>query len=59
MAKQAMDTFVATLADGTEHKVVKGQVLHDGHVLVRHAPSLFVEFDTGEEVKPARGRKAS
>lgn len=60
MAKQAMDTFTADLADGTQQLVVKGQVLPDGHVAVRHAPGLFVEFDMGEEpAKPARGRRAA
>lgn len=53
MAKQATDTFVATLKDGTEHTVTKGQVFADGHAVVRHAPALFGEFDTGEEAKPA------
>jgi len=59
MAKQATDTFVTTLQDGTEHKVTKGQVFVDGHPIVKHAPGLFVDFDTGEEVKPAaKGRRA-
>jgi hypothetical protein len=55
MAKQAIDTFVAVLADGTERVVVKGQVLQDGHEVVRHAPNLFVQFDTGDDVPTRRG----
>jgi hypothetical protein len=60
MAKQATDTFVAVLKDGTEATVAKGQVFADNHVIVKHAPGLFADFDLGEESKPARvGRKAS
>ncbi len=60
MAKQATDTFVATLNDGTEHRVTRGEVFPDGHAIVRHAPSLFSEFDTGSNEKPAtRSRKAT
>ena len=61
MAKQAQDTFTADLPDGTQQFVVKGQVLPDGHVAVRHAPNLFAEFDMGEPVRPAgrRGRAAA
>ena len=60
MAKQATDTFVATLTDGTEHLVTRGAVFPDGHAIVRHAPALFNEFDTGPEEKPAsRSRKAA
>jgi len=60
MAKQATDTFVAVLRDGTEQTVTKGQVFVDGHAIVKHAPSLFVDFDSGED-KPAPrpGRKAT
>ena len=60
MAKQATDTFVAVLPDGTERRVRVGDVLPDGHQVVRHAPGLFMEFDAGDE-KPApapRSRKA-
>jgi len=49
MAKQATDTFVAVLADGTERIVAKGQVLQNNHEVVRHAPSLFMDFDLGDE----------
>jgi hypothetical protein len=59
VAKQATDTFVADMKDGTQHFVTKGQVFTDGHPIVKHAPNLFVDFDTGEEAKPARGRKSS
>lgn len=61
MAKQAIDTFVTTLPDGSERAVTKGQVFVDGHEIVKHAPSLFIDFDSGEDdKKPARGsRKAS
>lgn len=58
MAKQATDTFVATLPDGTEQFVKKGQVLPDAHVAVKHAPKLFVDFDT-QETKPSRRKAAS
>jgi hypothetical protein len=51
MAKQATDTFVVVLSDGTERVVTKGQVLQNNHEVVRHAPTLFTEFDTGD--KPA------
>ena len=61
MAKQATDTFVTTLPDGTERAVTKGQVLVDNHEIVKHVPSLFIDFDTPQEdKKPARGsRRAS
>lgn len=60
MAKQATDTFVAVLSDGTERRVVAGEVFADGHAVVKHAPGLFREFDTGEETKQTRSsRKAS
>lgn len=60
MAKQATDTFVATLTDGTERRVLRGEVFPDAHAIVRHAPGLFTDFDTrGEESKPApRSRRA-
>jgi hypothetical protein len=60
MAKQATDTFVADMADGTQRRVIRGEVFPDGHAVVRHAPNLFTDFDTREDEKPAaRGRKAS
>ena len=52
MAKQATDTFVAVLSDGTERRVVKGEVYADGHDVVRHAPGLFSDF--GADEKPAK-----
>lgn len=57
MAKQATDTFVATLKDGTERRVTKGEVFVDGHDIVKHAPGLFADFDTGEETKPAKSSR--
>lgn len=59
MAKQATDTFVAVMKDGTERRVVRGEVLSDSHAVVRHAPGLFVEFDNGDAKPAPRGRKAS
>jgi len=61
MAKQATDTFVASMADGTERRVIRGEVFPDAHAIVRHAPGLFTDFDTrGDEPKPTtrRGRAA-
>lgn len=55
MAKQATDTFVIVLPDGSERTVVKGAVLQDTHEVVKQAPNLFMEFDTGEpEVTPVK-----
>jgi len=47
-----MDTFVVVMPDGTERMVTKGQVLQDNHEVVRHAPTLFTQFDAGEEEAP-------
>jgi hypothetical protein len=58
MAKQAVDAFVTTMPDGSERAVAKGQVLVDNHEIVKHAPSLFVDFDVQEAKRP-RSRKAS
>ena len=58
MAKQATDTFIAVLADGTERRVVRGEVLPDGHPVVKHAPNLFGEFENGEDKPAARSRKS-
>jgi hypothetical protein len=55
MAKQALDTFVTTLPDGSERAVMKGQVLVDGHEIVKHVPGLFIDFETGEEAPAKRG----
>lgn len=59
MAKQATDTFVTVLPDGTERRVTKGEVFTDGHPVVKHAPGLFGEFETGVEEKPRSSRKSS
>jgi hypothetical protein len=57
MAKQAMDTFVTVMPDGSERRVVNGEVLPDSHPVVKHAPGLFRDFETGTEEKPAARRK--
>jgi len=49
MAKQATDTFVTVMPDGSERTIVKGQVFQDGHEVVRHVPTLFAAFDTGKD----------
>ena len=67
MAKQATDTFVTVMPDGSERVITKGQVLQNNHEVVRHAPGLFMEFDLGDEDKeeapvkrgPGRPRKDS
>lgn len=58
MVKQATDTFVATLGDGTERRVTKGEVFPDGHAIVKHAPGLFGEFENGTEEKAPAKRSA-
>lgn len=60
MAQQAQDTFVVTMPDGSDHFVAKGQVLPDGHVVVKHAPGLFARLDMGEadEKPPAKSGPA-
>jgi hypothetical protein len=66
MAMQAQETFVADLADGTSVRVVKGEILHDRHELVKRDQAgtgmLFRPLDMGEAeplVKPARSPKAA
>jgi hypothetical protein len=59
MAQQAQDTFVAVLDDGTEQRVVKGEVLPDSHELVRRdancSGTLFRPLNLdGDE--PRKGR---
>lgn len=53
MAMQAQDTFVAVLDDGTERFVAKGDVLPDGHELVKRdrkgSGLLFKPLDLGDE----------
>jgi hypothetical protein len=50
---QATDTFVATMNDGSDQLVTKGQVLPFGHELVRRdregSGSLFRPLDLGGE----------
>jgi hypothetical protein len=50
---RAQDTFVADLKDGTSIRVVKGDVLPEGHELVKRdqagAGQLFRPLDSGEE----------
>lgn len=61
---RAQDTFVADLDDGTSVRVSKGEVLPDGHELVKRdaagAGVLFRPLDMGEEEeaapKPPRAR---
>jgi hypothetical protein len=48
VAQQAQDTFVITMPDGADHFITKGQVLPDGHAVVRQAPGLFARLDMGE-----------
>lgn len=57
MAKQATDTFVTVMPDGSERMVTRGQVLQDNHELVKQAPGLFIQFDTGEEEAPEPVRR--
>lgn len=56
MAMQAQDTFIAVLDDGTEQLVAKGQVLPDGHELVKRDAKgsglLFRRLDLGDDDKP-------
>lgn len=63
---RAQDTFVADLKDGTSVRVVKGDVLPEGHELVKRdqagAGHLFRPLDSGEEEpapKPAVARAAA
>jgi hypothetical protein len=53
---QATDTFVATMSDGSDHLVTKGQVLPFGHELVRRdregSGTLFRPLDLGGEDEP-------
>ena len=53
MAQQSQDTFVAQLADGSDFLVTKGQVLADGHELVKRDQAgsgvLFRPLDLGDD----------
>lgn len=57
MAMQAQDTFIAVMDDGTEQLVTKGQVLPDGHELVKRdvkgSGLLFRALDLGDDDKAA------
>jgi hypothetical protein len=58
MAQQAQDTFVATLDDGSDRLVTKGDLLPDSHELVKRdangGGTLFrpVNIDGEDEKKP-------
>lgn len=60
---RAQDTFVADLKDGTSVRVVKGEVLPEGHELVKRdaagSGQLFRPLDTGEDEAPAPKARAS
>lgn len=60
MARQAQDTFIAVLDDGTERLITKGTVLPDSHELVKRdskgSGSLFRPLDLGEDEPPAAKR---
>jgi hypothetical protein len=53
MPMQAMDSFVAALKDGSEIRVMKGEVLPDKHELVirdqKGSGTLFRALDLGED----------
>jgi hypothetical protein len=57
MAYQAMDSFVAALEDGSEIRVMKGEVLPDKHELVvrdrKGSGSLFRQLNLDDEKLPA------
>jgi hypothetical protein len=60
---QAMDTFVATMADGSDRMVTKGEILPSGHELVKRdrdgSGTLFRRLDLGEdEPAPAKSEPA-
>jgi len=54
---QATDTFVATMQDGSDRLVTKGDVLPSGHELVKRdrdgSGTLFRPLDLGDEDEPA------
>jgi hypothetical protein len=60
---QATDTFVATLKDGSDHLVTKGQILPFGHELVKRdregSGTLFRTLDLGgDEPEPEEPKSA-
>jgi hypothetical protein len=63
---RAQDTFVGDLKDGTSVRVVKGEVLPEGHELVKRdqagSGTLFKPLDDGGEepaAKPLASRAAA
>ena len=58
MAHQAQDTFVATLDDGSEQLITKGQLLADRHELVvrdqKGSKTLFRPLDIDGDDAPAK-----
>ena len=59
MARQAMDTFIAILDDGSDRVVHRGEVFPDGHELVKRDAAgsgmLFRPLDLGDDdPKPAK-----
>ena len=69
MVMQAQDTFSATLDDGTERFVAKGDVMPDGHELVKRDAAasrdnpgrtpLFKPLDLGEDDPPPDPKPAA
>ena len=63
MAKQAQDTFVAQMDDGSDQLITKGQVVSDSHELVKRdrkgAGILFRDLDLGDaDESPAKSEPA-
>jgi hypothetical protein len=60
---RAQDTFVGDLKDGTSVRVVKGEVLPEGHELVKRdqagSGTLFRPLDEGGEEPEAKPSAAS
>lgn len=55
MAKQANDTFIADMPDGTQKFVAKGTVFSDREPVVKQVPGMFDDYDLGEDEKaPAK-----
>jgi hypothetical protein len=56
MAKQATDTFVAVLKDGSDRLVTKGEVFPNDHELVKRdakgTGALFRDLDLGDADVP-------
>lgn len=62
MAKQATDTFVAVLADGSDRLVTKGEVFPNDHELVKRdakgTGGLFRDLDLGDADVPKSAAEA-